>query len=85
MHQHRHRLRLLFAILCTSQLLVTGIGLVVAYQVLQSYSRNLAYEHSVNDTRETIRELEVLARASSPEALDLDDHTSGPSQLAIRN
>ena len=82
MHQHRHRLRLLFAILCASQLLVTGIGLVVAYQVLQSYSRSLAYERSLTGTRETIRELEALGRAASPEALDLDDHTSGPSQLS---
>jgi hypothetical protein len=78
MSWHRHKLRLFYLALCASQLVVTGMGLAVAYQVLDSYSRDISYESSLNAARRVVTELEVLARVASPQALTLDDNTSGP-------
>src|SRR5580692_9412608 len=77
----RNKLRLLYGALCAAQLLVMGMGLVVAYQIEKSYSRNIEYEKTVNSEHRAIDELEVYARAASPETLVLDDSASGPSQL----
>src|ERR1700733_11074541 len=82
MSGHRHKLRLFYLTLCASQLVVTGLGLLVAYQVLNSYSRDISYESSLNAARRAVTELEVLARAASPQTLTLDDGTSGPQQLS---
>lgn len=81
MSGHRRKLRLFYLAVCASQLVVTGMGLAVAYQVLNSYSRDISYEISLNTARRTLTEMEVLARAASPERLTLDDETSGPAQL----
>ncbi len=80
MSGHRHKLRLFYLALCASQLVITAMGLAVAYQVLDSYSRDISYESSLNAARQAITELEVLARAASPQRLTLDDNTSGPDQ-----
>jgi len=82
MSGHRHKLRLFYLTLCASQLVVTGMGLLVAYQVLNSYSRDISYESSLNAARRAVAELEVLARAASPQSLTLDDNTWGPDQLS---
>src|SRR5580692_10073705 len=81
MSGNRNKLRLLYGALCAAQLIVMGMGLVVAYQIERSYSRNIEYEKTVNDEHRAIDELEIYARAASPETLALDDSTSGPSQL----
>jgi len=59
-----------------------AMGLALASQVQQSYSRNIDYEKSVNAERRAIDELEVFARAASPETLALDDDSSNLSQLS---
>ena len=82
MHKNRHRLRVLYLALCAAQLLVTGLGLAVAYQVQRSYSRTIDYEKLVSDKRRAIDELAVYARVTSPESLDLDDQSSGPAQVS---
>jgi diguanylate cyclase (GGDEF)-like protein len=82
MNKNRHRLRLLYIALCAAQLLVTGLGLAVAYQVQRSYSRTIDYEKLVSDKRRAIDQLTVYARSTSPESLDLDDQSSGPAQLS---
>ena len=58
------------------------MGLALAYQVEQSYSRNIDYEKSVNSEHRAIDELTIYARAASPETLALDDNSSDPSQLS---
>jgi diguanylate cyclase (GGDEF)-like protein len=78
----RNKLRLFYLGLCVSQLVVMGLGLAVAYQVQRSYSRNIDYETSVNAGHRALDELEVFARAASPESLALDDNSSDPSQLS---
>ena len=80
-YKNRHRLRLLYIALCGAQLLVTGLGLAVAYQMQRSYSRTIAYEKVVGEKRRAIDELAVYARSTSPESLDLDNQSSGPAQL----
>ena len=77
---NREKLRFLYLVLCASQLLITGLGLVVAYQVHLAYVRNIDYEKSVNDEHRTIDELETLARVASPGAL-VDEDTI-PSQVS---
>ncbi len=81
MSGHRFRLRVFYLALCASQLIVTGMGLAVAYQVLLSYTRDIRYETALNRARGAITELEVLARVASPQSLALDDGTAGPAQL----
>lgn len=81
MSGHRHKLRVFYLALCASLLIVTGMGLTIAYQVLFSYSRDIRYENALNAARKSITELEVLARVASPQSLALDDETSGPTQL----
>lgn len=82
MSGNRSKLRNFYLLLCASQLIVMGMGLAVAYQVERSYSQNIEYEKTVNADRRTIDELEVLARAASPEIATLDDSSSGPGQLS---
>jgi diguanylate cyclase (GGDEF)-like protein len=77
---NREKLRFLYLVLCASQLLITGLGLVVAYQVHRAYVRNIDYEKSVNDVHRTIDELVTLARVASPGAL-VDEDTI-PSQVS---
>lgn len=78
----RLKLRVLYLALCAAQLVVTGFGLVLAYQVERSYSQNIDIETSVNAEHRAIAELEVLARDASPGNLDLDDSSSVSSQLS---
>src|ERR1700722_19143117 len=78
----RLKLRVLYLALCAAQLIVTGIGLVLAYQVERSYSQNIDIETSVNAEHRAIAELEVLARDASPGNLNLDDSSSISSQLS---
>lgn len=82
MNTNRHKLRLLYLALCTAQLIVTGMGLAVAYQVHRSYLRNIEYESSVNSEHRAISELQSLARVASPESLELDDDSDGSSQFS---
>ena len=82
MNGNRHKLRLLYLALCTCQLVVTGLGLAIAYQVHHSYSRNIDYERSVNDEHRAVSELQSLARVASPESLALDDDSDGSSQFS---
>lgn len=82
MSGNRNKLRLLYGALCAAQLIVMGMGLVVAHQIENSYSRNIESQKRVNSARRAINELEIYARSASPETLALDDNTSGPSQLA---
>src|SRR5579862_4231585 len=82
MNGNRHKLRLLYLALCACQLVVTGLGLAVAYQVHRSYSQNIDYERSVNAEHRAVSELQSLARVASPESLELDDGSSGPSQYS---
>ncbi len=82
MKGNRNKLRFLYLALCAAQLVVTGMGLAVANQVQNAYSKNIEYEKSVNAEHRAIDELEVFARAASPETLALDDSSSGPSQLS---
>jgi hypothetical protein len=82
MNRNRDKLRLLYVALCTAQLIIMGLGLAVAYQIEKSYSRNIAYENSVNAEHQAMDQLEVFARAASPEILALDDNSSGPGQLS---
>src|SRR5262245_16752074 len=82
MSGHRHKLRVLFLLLCAAQLVVTSMGLAVAYQVLRSYSLDISYERSVNEARQTLTELTVFARSASPQNMGLDDAASLPNQLS---
>jgi diguanylate cyclase (GGDEF)-like protein len=82
MNGNRHRLRLLYLTLCVSQLVVTGMGLAIAYQVHKSYSRNIEYETSVNFEHRAISELQSLAHVATPESLELDDDSSGSPQFS---
>jgi hypothetical protein len=70
---NRQKLRFLYLFLCACQLAVTGLGLTVAYQVQQSYSRNIDDEKSVNAEHRSIDELQTLARVVVPGTLSLDD------------
>ena len=65
MLENRHKLRVLYLVLCAAQLAIMGIGLTVAYQIQRSYSRTIDYEGSVNAEHRAINELEVLARVTS--------------------
>jgi diguanylate cyclase (GGDEF)-like protein len=76
------KLRRFYIALCAAQLVITGMGLALAYQVERSYSLNVDYEKSVNAEHQAINELEVYARDAKPERVTLDDSTSGPSQLS---
>ena len=82
MNGNRHKLRLLYLALCTCQLVVTGLGLAIAYQVHRSYSRNIDYERSVNAEHRAVSELQSLARVASPESLALDDDSNGTPQFS---
>ncbi|HEX4075407.1 MAG TPA: EAL domain-containing protein [Candidatus Acidoferrales bacterium] len=81
MNGNRQKLRLLYLALCVSQLVVTGLGLAVAYQVHRSYSQNIDYESSVNAEHRAVSELQSLAHVASPESVELDDDSSGASQF----
>jgi diguanylate cyclase (GGDEF)-like protein len=65
MLENRHKLRVLYLALCAAQLVIMGTGLAVAYQIQQSYARNIEYESSVNAEHRAINELEVFARVTS--------------------
>ncbi|HTX14164.1 MAG TPA: EAL domain-containing protein [Candidatus Baltobacteraceae bacterium] len=82
MNGNRQKLRLLYLALCAAQVIVTGLGLAVAYQVHKSYSRNIEYERSVNSEQRAVSELQLLARIASPESVELDDDSSGASQFS---
>lgn len=82
MNGNRHKLRLLYLTLCVAQLLVTCLGLAVAYQVHKSYTRNISYERAVNSELRAVSELESLARVASPENFELDDDSSGAAQFS---
>ncbi|HUA01142.1 MAG TPA: EAL domain-containing protein [Candidatus Aquilonibacter sp.] len=82
MNGNRNKLRLLYLALCGAQLIVTALGLAVAYQVHESYSRNIEYERSVNREQRAISELQSLARNASPESLELDDDSAGSAQFS---
>ena len=82
---NRHKLRLLYWVLCACQLVVTGMGLALAFQVETSYSQNIDYEKSVNSEHRAVDELEIYARAASPQTLALDDDSSDPTQLSQIN
>jgi diguanylate cyclase (GGDEF)-like protein len=82
MNGNRQKLRLLYLALCAAQVIVTGLGLGVAYQMHRSYSRNIEYEQSVNSEHRAISELQSLARVASPESLELDDDSSGSPQFS---
>jgi diguanylate cyclase (GGDEF)-like protein len=82
MNGNRQKLRLLYLALCVAQVIVTGLGLAVAYQVHKSYSRNIEYEQSVDSEHRAISELQSLARVATPESVELDDDSDGSSQFS---
>lgn len=78
---NRQKLRIFYLFLCGAQLLVTGMGLAVAYQVQRSYARNIDDEKAVNEEHRAVNELETLARVVAPGSLSLEDDTV-PSQIS---
>lgn len=79
---NRRKLRLFYLALCLAQLVVMATGLGVAFQVERSYYRNIGYENAIDTEHQAIDELQVFARSAKPTTLDLDDSTSGPTQLS---
>ena len=68
--RNRQNLRLLYVGLCTLQMLVMAAGLVVAYRVEKTYSRQIEYETVLNGHLRTVIAMRALADNAAPPSPD---------------